>query len=276
MTKFDTILSNDTNSRAKFPFVDSATLQSRENYLIPHRSIVDLRYYGKNTKAPVYISQILSFPNYFVINFSDSESRNIASADSRNSRTLNDGYVSITIKQPHDVDAGTIIVNKDIFVRSLPADGETLVFASNATEFVSSVIFSNLDSGVTGIVDESGTRINDEVWLIGKDGIVLEDTGNHVTVHASGDPLYKRKLKGGDPAQYSTVRALKALRLNNSVDITPDQYGNINFILNNATAIAGSTGLLPSSGAVTANADNIFRVKKEDTGIKLELLGNFD
>jgi hypothetical protein len=170
-------------------------------------------------------------------------------------------------------EVGLLVGQPNLLTSLAPGEG-VLTFDRRGLPFVATVMSPWPMSNVTGI-NLADSRLNGDVWIGARDGVVLKRSGQTITLHVVGDKFFRRRQCENEVGEYTAPRLLKKIRVKahdiNSVlydvgELTPDANGNI-FI------VAGDGS---SDGPGTGVTDNPIRVTQDTNAINLELIGSFD
>jgi len=123
-------------------------------------------------------------------------------------------------------------------------------FTLKQTMFAASCVVPIPDTGVRGIRLADGTVLTGEVWLVGGKGVTLSSRTDlearrdnpqgkpvtTITIDAVGDPLFRRCACGDLFETPSFVQTLTFVDKNQTVVVSPGDYGNIRIAVNNDLA----------------------------------------
>lgn len=264
MATTQTITTVNNEGRLNYPFVDTASLKSREGFTLPAEIIQDACIYPIGGGIKQHISRISVEGSSWIVEISDTA--NVVGIG-----TYNGASAQVIIKDTFGREIGVLYGNLNLLSGFMPEVDE-LRFRSSATEFVPSVVMPQPQSMISGLLTLDDELLSDTVWLIGEDGVVLEVVDSTtVKINAIGDKLYVRRLCEGEQGDYTTPRPLKKLEMWSDAtklgDFAADSQGNVFLVPGN--------GDLPSSG--TGVNKNIIRINSlESGGIQLSVLGNFE
>lgn len=233
----------------KYPFCDRCTLATADNFVIDKSAIYDASFYIVNWSSRLFItsievlSDVVTQANIYVGN---AVNKRVAHA------TIDPFNVPevITFSDTLGRQAGIMVVDTIAmsFIQTWPI-GEHLF--RDTAEFVPSVVLPMPDNMVSSLKCEDGSLINNNVWLIGEDGVVLRlDGHNNIRVDVIGDPLFKRKQ---NPNSFVTPRFIKTIN-----NIPPDDNGDFKITVGNYEA-----------------NDTILRIYPDPSlpGLRIELVG---
>lgn len=128
------------------------------------------------------------------------------------------------------------------------AEGATVTFEQDETEFTAAVVVPMPNVGVRGVLLDDGTLLAGDVWLVGEGGVVLRKESDTIRVDILGDPYAKRKDCEKDNVPTVPFCGLRTINL-----IPPDETGDFKI----------------TTGGNTA-ADNILRVENNNGAVKLK------
>ena len=233
----------------KYPFCDRCTLTTADNLVIDKAAIYDASFYVVNWSSRLFITSIEVLSDVTTqakIYVGNSINKRVAHA------TIDPFDVPevITFFDTLDRPAGIMVVDAIAlsFIQTWPI-GEH-IFRETA-EFVPSVVLPMPDNIVSSVKCENGALVNNNVWLIGEDGVVLRlDGDNNIRVDIIGDPLFKRRQA---PDSFITPRLIKTITNN-----PPDDNGDFKIVVGNYEA-----------------SDTILRIYPDPSlpGLRIELVG---
>jgi hypothetical protein len=252
------VLQHNHTGNATYPFTDYSTLTSTSGITLAGGVFIDANLYPIGGGVRQYVSGINVSNGVLTVEISDgtrvtcSGTLNVSSGD--NQLVMKDTYGRL---------AGILVGNSEPgkFLSALP-EGE-LLFNSDALEFVASCVSPQPQIGVEGVLMEDGTLLSGDVWLVGKDGVILQwdETRKAIVLHLVGDPLFRKRNCDNGSGTYQSPTPLQALTFvtdaQTEVTIKPDEYGNIRWV----------------SGSNQSEA-NVLRVETTDNGIRLRAIGN--
>lgn len=240
----------DENEFSRYPFADSASLESDDDQVIPPETFIDAAVYPIGGRERMYIESIEIRSRLVTINISDPGGATLCSG----SFDPLDPPHQIPLVDAYDRAAGVLIsepLRLSIF-SSWPVGTHT--FSIGATEFVSSVTIPTPEIGVRGIVTEAGDLLTGDIWIVGDNGVVVRKDGDGIIrVDIVGDPLFVRRLC--EPQDlFTTPRFITTVN-----DCAPDAHGNFNLTVGDHAA-----------------EDTIIRIIPVDGGLKIEAVGKLN
>lgn len=209
----------DTN----YPFADHATLDNGQGAAFLRRTLLDATVHLWGAELPVWISRVTVGPDRIELAISDG-SQNERCWGSFDSRIPPD---RLALYDEFGRPAG-VLVSEPLRMASLASWGQgTHRFEPEHTELVASVVVPLARPyAVEGFqIGNDPHLVRGDVWLVADDGIVFtcEDGGTHadgqpihrIRVHATGDPLFRRKLCGEEAAVFETPRFIQQICFSN-------------------------------------------------------------
>lgn len=236
-----------TFGTGRYPFSDTSTLVSSEGLTLPNDTIVDASLYIIGAEAGVGIRQIIVTTSGISIVIGDNTSEQLASGTFDKFSPP----ASVTIVDVYGRPAGVLVTDAIALAIFQTWDPGTYLFESGTAEFVASCTIAVPNVFLRGIRLPDGTLLAGDVWLAGKDGVVLREESGNIRCDIVGDPLFLRKLCSPS-GRFETPLFLE--RINN---IGPNDAGD--FTITVASNQASDTAL------------RIFPVS-EDT-LKIEIAG---
>lgn len=230
----------DERKLTKYPFTDTSTLTSTEgNISIPEEIFCDASIYMPGAVPPIYIQRITVTDTDVSVTVSDYSKRVKATGIVKPREEV----LSLYNAGGHQV--GILVASTDLtyFTLTNLPKGEH-EFTSTSASFVPRCIIPLKDTGVTSIGVEGGEQLYGDVWLVGKDGIIVRYVDNAIRFDIVGDPLFKRFNASFEPPKF--VKTINGQ--------PPDEYGTFRI------AVAGE------------DAD-ILRIDSSTEGIKIYAAG---
>ena len=179
----------DANKSTKYPFVDTATLSSTNGkFTLSQEVFCDASIYIPGAVAPVYIQKLNITGSGITLTVSDYSKKYTATG------TVTPKSNSVKLVNNSEQQVGILVASVDLtYFTSIPK-GE-YEFTYRATSFVPRCIVPLKDVGVTSIGVSGGKQLYGDVWLIGKDGIVIRYDREKEVIRFDivGDPLFKRE-----------------------------------------------------------------------------------
>lgn len=242
----------DEQSDSKYPFADSATLETAGDALkFPRNGFIDAALYAIAGRERAYLSGVTVSRSAVSIFVGDEENTNVASAAYAPLSAPESGqlYLQDTYGRP----AGMLIATKECLALLAGWPVGPHVFDIEATEFVSSVVFPAREPCVRAIQsDDELNFLTGDVWFIGDAGVVVRQVEEDVIkIDVVGEPLFKRLLCEGTAEDYSPGPYLQTIN-----GCGPDEYGNFNI-----TVVGQET------------PDTLLRIYPENNQLRIGLVG---
>lgn len=200
----------DEHKLTKYPFVDTATLVSTKNEItLPQDIFCDASIYIPGAIAPVYIQKLSITSIKITLTVSDYAKQNTAIGE------IVPRSNSIELYNSSEQQVGILVASNDLtYFTSLPK-GE-YEFTASSTSFVPRCIIPLKDIGVTSMGVYADKQVYGDIWLIGKDGIIIRYVDDAIRIDIVGDPLFKRV----DPT-FEVPTFIKTIN-----GVSSDEYGN--------------------------------------------------
>ena len=228
--------------QTKYPFIPTASLTNGTVFFL-EGTFLDAHLYSVDSPGRYYISKVKVTSGSFTITLGDS-----ATSDRLFGTVLlpvEDSYVSLKDAYGR---SGGILVSEPARLSLFSGWGVgEYLFDQEQTEFCVTCQMPVPAAGITGFKLENGDVVSGRVWLVGDDGIIIntasstDKNGNPITLlqlNVVGDPLFLQKLC--NPANLfvpiNPVRTIRVINNQTTYDCTPDEYGNFNLQMNDATA----------------------------------------
>lgn len=219
----------DEQSDSRYPFADSATLQSETDATIQisPTTFIDATFFIIGGGQRVYISSVVVAPQLVTINVGDAELTNRAAATYNPLSPPADGLLLFT--DQYGRPAGALLSTATELSRFSGWGTGTYTFAAAQTEFVSSVVIPANEPGVRAVRPETKQFLTGDIWLVGDQGVVLRQDGPGVIrVDIIGVPLFRRFLCEPQSDDFPNKRYLKTIN-----GCGPDEFGNFTFTATN-------------------------------------------
>ena len=248
------------NAGTKYPFTERATLTNRDGIGLPEGLFFDAAIYPSGGTRNFYLSRLAVTAREAVVTVGDAATPSLATGTFSPAAPPTVLALEDTAGRP----AG-VLVSDSVRLVALAAIGNA-VFQPTQTEFVPSVCFPRPVTGVTSFVLEDGTVLSGEVWFCGGDGVAITDDGElnvavgplcselsevatAIAINVVGDPLFRRRLCGGDT--YQPPRFVRTLRLTdgtNTYECTPNDGGDIRLVVGDSAADRPTLRITASAG----------------------------
>lgn len=239
----------DEQNDSRYPFADTATLQSTSKLDIGRATFIDAVLHPIDGLSGAYLSAIVVTPQTVTIWVGDS-------ANNRRCKAEYSAVGAVEIEELPLVDtygrpAGLFIVDSVELSKFAGWPQGEHRFQPPATEFVSTVVIPAQEPGVRAVFPPTKELMTDDIWLIGDQGVVIRAEGDTVIrVDITGEPLFQRFLCG-PINKFTPPTFIKTIN-----GCPPDIYGNFIITATNLSA-----------------KDAALRVYPEDNTLKIDLLG---
>ncbi len=220
----------DEQEASRYPFADSATLQSvaGDNIQIAPDTFIDASFFIIGGDRRVYISSINVTPQIVTIVVGDAE---LAARVTATYNPLSPPTTGVLLFfDQYARPAGMLLSSPTALARFAGWGTGTYPFTLAQTEFVSSVVISANEPGVRALRPETKQFLTGDIWLVGDQGVVLRQDGPSVIrIDIIGVPLFRRFLcEPQQGADFPNKRYLKTIN-----DCGPDEFGNFTFTATN-------------------------------------------
>lgn len=222
----------DEQSASRYPFADSATLQSDTDasLSIAPDTFIDAAFFIIGGQQRVYISAITATTQTLTITVGDVEQANRATTTYNQLAPPADGV--LLFKDQYGRPAGMLLSTPAALARFSGWNVGTYEFTLAETEFVSSVVIPANEPGVRALRPETKQFLTGDIWLVGDQGVVLRQDGPSVIrIDIIGVPLFRRFLCEPQSEDFPTKRYLKTIN-----GCGPDEFGNFTFTATNQAA----------------------------------------
>jgi hypothetical protein len=236
----------DQNEFSRYPFADSATLQSSHALVFENSTFLDAAIYPVGIGDVAFLSSIDVGATDATIYIGDEHTLKVASGEFN----LFNPTSTIRLKDTYGRPAGMLLSDETrlAIFQSWPK-GEH-VFRKDATAFLASVVVPTPAIGLRGLLTAKDELLTGDIWIVGDDGIVVRDDDGDIRVDIVGDPLFARRLCGPDgtfvqPTFLQTINGIK-----------PDVNGDFKITVCDVLV-----------------EDTILRIFSDDGAIKIEAVG---
>lgn len=210
----------DEQEFSLYPFADTATLLTHDKtHKLDADIFLDASLYPIGGKERLFISQISITTSLVTLTISDITLQALATA----SFSLTDPPDNVEVYDAYGRSVGLLISEAARLRRFGAWSVGDHACDLGATEFAASCCIPTPEVGVRGVLDGEGVLYENDLWLIGDNGVVLRRVGEHtIRVDIVGDPLFARKL-------CTVVERFAAPRFIQTINnCPPDIYGNYN------------------------------------------------
>ena len=222
----------DEQSASRYPFADTATLQSDADasISIAPDTFIDASFFIIGGQQRTYISAITVTTQTLTITVGDAELANRATTTYNPLSPPVDGV--LLFEDQYGRPAGMLLSTPTALARFSGWGGGTYEFTLAQTEFVSSVVIPANEPGVRALRPETKQFLTGDIWLVGDQGVVLRQDGPSVIrIDIIGVPLFRRFLCEPQSEDFPTKRYLKTIN-----GCGPDEFGNFTFTATNQAA----------------------------------------
>jgi len=183
----------DQNKASRYPFADTATLQSDvEGLSLLAETFIDASLYPLGGGPRLYLSSVhvSMSPRQVTLTIGDATDAALATAvfDPLDPPEL------LRLLDEFDRPAGILLSTAlDLAIFATWPTGLT-EFTLGASEFAATCCIPVPGDGVRGLLTTDGDLLTGDVWLVGENGIVLREVDGEIRVDIVGDPLFRRRL----------------------------------------------------------------------------------
>jgi hypothetical protein len=179
----------DEYQQSNYPFGDACSLLSTGGKSLGQSTFVDASIHPLGVQNAVYLSSVVISGNiaYFYLSEVDNA---VVAYGSTNVLTPDN---VINLLDAYGRPAGVLVGTSTSLAVFQTWDIGTYEFESDATEFIPSTVLPMPDIGVRSILTEDDDVFLGDVWLVGKDGVVLREDNGAIRVDIVRVP---RKLRG--------------------------------------------------------------------------------
>lgn len=246
----------DEQKDSRYPFVDSASLQSEDGQVaIARDTFIDASFHVINAASNLYISSVVVTSRLVTINIGDNVTRVVAQTSFNPTPigALPSGALPLYDKLGRP--AGALVATADNLALFSGWAAGTYEFLPEATEFVSTTVIPANEPGVRGITPASKELLTGDIWLIGDAGVAfryegVKDGKQIIRVDVTGVPLFDRY----QCVPFNRFQPKNFVRTINNCP--PDEYGNFTFT---------ATGHKVS--------DTVLRITQDDGIILIDAIG---
>lgn len=245
-----------------YPFAEDATLTNGTDTLIAG-TLLDAAIYPVGGSTNPYLASVTVDYQGVTIAIGDDASDNRATGFIPLVPTS--GLVALT--DANGMPAGLLVSDTDRLSVLQSWGVGTHSFTVEQTAFAATVCFPTPETGVRGILLDTGELIVGDVWLVGADGVVFRPdeasepgpcgvvTKRAIRMDVVGDPLFRRRLCT-QAALFNTPLFITSVLFrdaNHEFVCTPDELGNIRMVANNFLAADSILRVVNAEGSVTVS-----------------------
>ena len=219
----------DEQAASRYPFADTATLQSTaaETIQIASDTFIDASFFAIGGGLRAYISSIVVTSQQVTIAVGDAGLTGRIAARYNPLSPPANGV--LLFSDSYGRPAGMLLSTPIALARFSAWAIGTYSFTQNETEFVSTVVIPANEPGVRAIQTEKKQFLTGDIWLVGDQGVVVRQDGPHVIrFDIVGAPLFKRTLCEPQSVDFPTKSYLKTIN-----GCGPDEYGSFTFTATN-------------------------------------------
>lgn len=245
----------DEQSANRYPFADSASLISTDGLKIDNDMFVDASFFGIGVGRQVYLSSVTISAQTATLTIGDASNVTQLTGSYDILNPPDNGVVNFVdaYGRPGGILLATPTVrNEDGTIQQVSTLSRFSAwnpgqhrFNNDTTEFVSTVVIPANEPGVRALTPETAQLQTGDVWLVGKNGIVLRAEGEHVIrVDIVGVPLFKR-LVCAPQTEFPTKNFLRTIN-----GCGPDEYGNFIITATDKNVPHPTVRIYPNNGTL--------------------------
>jgi hypothetical protein len=222
----------DEQRASRYPFADTATLQSSTNATIQISTdtFLDASFFAIGGGARTFISSIDIATQTITIVIGDDDLTSRLSATYNPLQPPEDGVLNFV--DVYERPGGMLLSTPAALALFSSWEIGTYEFTRAQTEFVASVSIPANEPGVRALQPETKQLMTSDVWLIGDQGVVVRlDGTNIVRFDIVGVPLFERAICEPKSVDFPTKRFLKTIN-----GCTADDSGNFTITASNRFA----------------------------------------
>lgn len=246
----------DEQAASKYPFADSVALLADSGFKIDPDTFVDASFYGIGMGRRVYLSAITITAQTTTFTVRDAATSNQLTGSYKNATPPENGVVALV--DSYGRPAGMLLAaSSAISQAGVTAQVSALAqfsawslgthnFTPAATEFVATVVIPANEPGVRGLSSDTSSPQTGDIWLVGKNGIVLRvEDENVVRVDIVGVPLFERFVCAPQ-TEFKTTRYLQTIN-----GCGPDKFGNFIIMSDSSLTDRPALRVYPENGTLT-------------------------
>lgn len=174
----------------RYPFADTSSLLANSGELLPLDVFVDASVYIVGAVEQISLRNISIGPSTTRFDIGDAVTEQLASGvfDKFNPTEV------VPLSDLNGKPSGLVVLDPVAAAIFQTWDIGEHNFDLGAAEFVASCTIAMPSNYLQGIRLPSGEILAGDVWLVGKDGVVLREQDGDIRVDIVGDPLFLRKL----------------------------------------------------------------------------------
>jgi hypothetical protein len=179
-----------------YPFADSIDLLAGGNRTIGPGVFVDAAVCVTGGVAPLYLSRIEVSGTDVTFWIGDENEQLMASG----TYIYGDENAVIQLTDIAGRPGGILVSESERLSKFNGWDSGNYDFDATQTMFAARATICPPLQGVSTLRDNTGQELRGDVWLVGDQGVLLRWVDNAIRVDVIGDPLFRRRLCGGDGA----------------------------------------------------------------------------
>lgn len=236
----------DELQTANYPFADVASLTTTDGLSLPQRLVLDASIFPAGLVVGARVASITVADIGTTITIGDSVSSNRATGFF----AVNTTPSILKLIDSYSRAAGVLVLDPLQVAAIAGWPLGTHVFQIGSANFVGTCCIAPPAPAVEALTADGNGFLTNEVWIVGKNGVVVREVNGEVRVDVVGSPLFVRQLCQ-PVGQFVTPRFVRTI--NGQI---PDIHGNFNLTTGNS--------LTP---------DTIVRIYPNGSGLQIEAAG---
>ena len=205
----------------KYPFADTVTLTSVDgDFTFPQDIFCDASVYIPGATAPVYINELCISSSESYLTVLDYSKKFTAKGIIE---PLSD---KIELFDPRNNQVGILVATKDLsYFTSVPNGAYS--FLSKGTALSPRCTIYLKDTGVTSVGIVDGEQLEGDVWICGRNGVIVRYVNEQVRIDIVGEPLFRRENSKFKPPKFvQTINGMPSNEFGN-FNISPESLDDI-------------------------------------------------
>lgn len=181
----------DQHIRTPYPFIDTARLVDTSNQVVIDPSwVVDARLWPTTDEGRVFLRTVIRSSDKLVLEINDLGGRVMSASVTDFTKER------VVFRDDAGFQAGWIQFAPGALSHLHDVPSDTYRFALTATEFVATAVSPRVKSGIRSLSDSEGNTVEDDLRLVGGEGVELEVVDGELFIHLIGDAYYRRDVCG--------------------------------------------------------------------------------
>ena len=232
------------NTQRNFPFADDATLVG-EILTLQQSLFIDGRLYPIGGDEELYIGRISRSGSEIEFAISSVAGGELATGSYDVTDIPESG--EIAFHDSYNRPAGMLLSTETELQAFSGLNSGDYEFLLAQTRFAAAVVVAQPNVGFRGFVLPSGELVTGDVWLVGEDGVVIQNDEGMLRVDVIGDPFAARKLCEDETPSDDTIEVLAPYCPIKTINgVAPDAKGNFQLLVGSNQSVSNLLRIVPA------------------------------